>query len=83
MIHDDLVGSWLAANGRPDLSPARWVTDVYQAYLGQMHAWADELGMAAEDIEFLIFQSMADDRGGQWTSGPRTAEEDTVEEGDD
>lgn len=68
LIHDELVSSWLAANGRPDLRAGDWSPPTYEAYLSQMHAWAYELAITAEEVEYLIFQSEADDRGNQWSS---------------
>lgn len=68
LIHDELVSSWLAEHGRPDLSAAAWSRPTYEAYLAQMHAWADRLGVAPEVVEYLVFQAMADERGNQWAS---------------
>jgi hypothetical protein len=68
LIHDELVSSWLAANGRADLRAGNWSPPTYEAYLSQMHDWAGELRITAEEVEFLIFQSEADDRGNQWSS---------------
>lgn len=68
LIHDELVSSWLALNGRPDLRAADWSPPTYEAYLSQMHAWADDLRITAEEVEYLIFQPEADDRGNQWSS---------------
>jgi len=68
LIHDELVSSWLAVHGRPDLSSVAWSRSTYEAYLEQMHAWADSLGVVPEVIEYLIFQAMADQRGNQWAS---------------
>ena len=70
LIHDEMVSSWLATNGRPDLATASWSLPIYEGYLQQMHAWAHALELSPEAVEYLIFQSMADGRGGQW-AGPR------------
>lgn len=32
-----------------------------------MHSWAVELELSPEAVEYLIFQSMADKRGNQWS----------------
>ena len=72
LIHDELVTSWLEANGRADLRASTWAPRKYEAYLDQMQAWAKDLRVAPETIEYLIFQDEADMRpGNQWA---RTAE---------
>ena len=68
LIHDELVSAWLKAHGRPDLVTIPWRLPAYEAYLEQVHAWADELAIEPEAVEYLIFQSMADERGNQWAS---------------
>jgi hypothetical protein len=68
LIHDELVSTWMAANGRPDLSSTAWSGPTYEAYLDQVHRWADELQIDPEAVEYLIFQSMADERGNQWAT---------------
>lgn len=68
LIHDELVSTWLAANGRPDLSSTAWSGAIYEAYLDQVHRWADELRIDPEAVEYLIFQAMADERGNQWAT---------------
>lgn len=70
LIHDELVSTWLATNGRPDLSSTTWSVPIYEAYLDQVHRWANELGIDPEAVEYLIFQSMADERGNQWATAP-------------
>jgi hypothetical protein len=69
LIHDDLVASWLGQHSRPDLGATTWSPPVYEAYLEQMHAWADALELKPEAVEYLIFQSMSDASGNQWASG--------------
>ena len=68
LIHDELVSTWLATNARPDLSSTAWSVAIYEAYLDQVHRWADELEIDPEVVEYLIFQSMADERGSQWAT---------------
>jgi hypothetical protein len=68
LIHDQLVGAWLAAHGRPDLASASWSPPRYEAYLDQIHVWADALGVDPETVEYLIFQAEADARGNQWAT---------------
>jgi hypothetical protein len=69
LIHDFLVSEWLGANGRPDLRASTWTPEIYAAYLDQMHAWAQDLGITPETLEYLIFQHEADIRGSQWARG--------------
>jgi hypothetical protein len=67
LIHDELVTAWLEENGRPDLRATTWAPRIYEAYLDQMHAWARELGVTPDTVEYLIFQEEADRRpGNQW-----------------
>jgi hypothetical protein len=69
LIHDELVTAWLEANGRADLRASTWAPRKYEAYLDQVGAWATELRVTAETIEYLIFQDEADRRpGNQWAS---------------
>jgi hypothetical protein len=68
LIHDQLVGAWLAAHGRSDLASASWSASRYEAYLDQIHVWADALGVNPETVEYLIFQAEADARGNQWAT---------------
>lgn len=69
LIHDELVTAWLETNGRADLRASTWAPRKYEAYLDQMEAWAKELRVNAETIEYLIFQDEADRRpGNQWAS---------------
>ncbi len=69
LIHDELVTTWLETNGRADLRASTWAPRKYEAYLDQMGAWAKELRVSPETIEYLIFQDEADRRpGNQWAS---------------
>lgn len=69
LIHDELVTAWLEANGRGDLRASTWAPRKYEAYLDQMEAWAKELRVTPETVEYLIFQDEADRRPrNQWAS---------------
>jgi Putative 8-oxoguanine DNA glycosylase OGG-like protein len=70
LIHDALVSAWLTANGRPDLVSDGWSVERYEAYLDQMHRWAETLDIEPEVVEYLMFQSVANERGNQWASRP-------------
>ncbi len=67
LIHDELVSSWLARHGRPDLASASWSKRTYCAYLDQADAWATAMGCDPEVVEYLIFQAMAAEQGNQWS----------------
>ena len=70
LIHDDVMRGWLAANGRPDLAVSRYAVKVYEGYLGQMQAWADELGTVPETVEWVIFHGeQRKNPGSQWNLG--------------
>jgi len=66
LILDSLVSKWLANNVGISLPPDRWSTAVYAEYLRVMHAWASELGCAADDIECCIFRDSAAAEGNAW-----------------
>ena len=67
LIHDELVTAWLEANGRADLRASTLAPRKYEAYLDQMQAWAEDLHVTPETVEYLIFQDEADRRpGNQW-----------------
>lgn len=73
LIHDELVTAWLETNGRGDLRASSWAPWKYEAYLDQMEAWATELRVTPETVEYLIFQDEADRRpGNQWASAGRS-----------
>jgi Putative 8-oxoguanine DNA glycosylase OGG-like protein len=67
LIHDDLIRDWLRVNGRADLVVSYYSVPVYEAYLAQMQAWADELGTDPETVEYVIFQAESGARGNQWS----------------
>lgn len=50
------------------LSSDGWSERRYSAYLRRMHAWAAELGCAADDVELCIFRQTATDRDNQWST---------------
>jgi hypothetical protein len=67
LIHDELVSEWLRLHGYARLASRTWSIGKYEAYLQQMQAWADELNADPETVEYLIFRSMSDERGNQWS----------------
>jgi hypothetical protein len=51
------------------LYEARWSVWTYQRYLKVMFGWADELGIAADELEGCIFSQQAGLAGNsQWGS---------------
>ena len=50
------------------LDPVPWRWSTYERYLGLMHAWAQELGVTAEELEYIVFQWVANRHGGQWAA---------------
>ena len=69
VANDEPATAWLEANGRGDLRASTWAPRKYEAYLAQMEAWAKELRVTPETVEYLIFQDEADRRpGNQWVS---------------
>jgi hypothetical protein len=59
LIHDRLMSRWLQEHAGLRLSSDAWRLTSYASYLEQMHAWAAELGCAPDQLEMLIFRSMA------------------------
>jgi hypothetical protein len=70
LILDDLVAFWLDCNVTFRLDAVPWSARTYRRYLDQMHAWADELDCASDDLEQCMFQTEATRRGGQWAVTP-------------
>jgi hypothetical protein len=66
LILDSFVAEGLEALADVGLDPVPWKWPTYERYLGLMHGWAPELGVTAEELEYLVFQWVADRRGGQW-----------------
>ena len=56
LILDDLVAFWLDCRIMFRLDAVTWSASTYQRYLERMHAWADALGCAPEDLERCMFQ---------------------------
>jgi hypothetical protein len=68
LIHDALVTAWLSRNLGLEISSASWDASTYRRYLDLVAGWADALGCEPDDIEYAIFQAMADERGNQWAN---------------
>ena len=68
LILDKLVSDWILENAGLALQPQPWSDRRYEAYLRQMHAWANELECAPDEVEQCIFQAQANEQGGQWST---------------
>jgi hypothetical protein len=68
LILDRLVSDWLEEDAGLDLKSQPWSERRYEAYLRQMHAWANELECAPDEVEQCIFQAKADESGSQWST---------------
>jgi hypothetical protein len=66
LVLDTLVAEWLRDKGALNFRSEQWSDKTYEAYLRQMHAWAEELMCAPDELEQCIFQDRADESGGQW-----------------
>ncbi len=59
LIHDSVMSRWLREHAGLRLGSDAWSEERYATYLAQMHAWAAGLGCAPDELEMLIFRSMA------------------------
>jgi hypothetical protein len=66
LILDRLVAQWLRGHTGLLLNAVRWSTATYARYLGSMHEWADELAVAADELEACVFSEQAGLAGNQW-----------------
>lgn len=66
LILDRLVAQWLRDHTDLLLNEVRWSAATYARYLGSMYAWADELGVTADELEACVFSEQAGLAGSQW-----------------
>ena len=66
LILDAFVAQGLERFADTSLDPVPWAAPTYRTYLRLMHAWAKALDIEPEDLEYCIFQVIADERGSQW-----------------
>lgn len=66
LILDRLVARWLRENVGLAFNELRWSTSSYARYLEAMFGWADELGLAADELELCIFSTQARVGESQW-----------------
>jgi hypothetical protein len=65
------VGAWLRGNTDLRLNEARWSVQTYERYLATMFLWADEMAVAADELEACIFSEQSEVVGSQWTHTSR------------
>ena len=66
LILDRLVARWLRE--RVGLAfNLRWSVSTYAPYLETIFGWADELALAADELELCIFSTQAPRDGSQWS----------------
>ena len=70
LILDTFVANWLERETSWTINPVPWSVVTYRGYLGQMHAWATEVGIEPDELEMCIFRSEASRRGSQWADAP-------------
>jgi hypothetical protein len=78
LILDRLVAAWLRENTSLAVAEGRWSPRTYERYLEAMFGWADELDMAADELESCIFAEQAGLSGSQWTQAVRRPAEGRV-----
>jgi thermostable 8-oxoguanine DNA glycosylase len=66
LILDRLVARWLRENVGLKFNELRWSVSTYARYLETMFGWADELALAADELEVCIFSAQARLGDGQW-----------------
>ena len=66
LILDRLVARWLSENVGLAFNELRWSVSTYARYLETMFGWADELALAADELENCIFSRQAALGDSQW-----------------
>ena len=66
LILDRLVARWLRQNVGLAFNEVRWSVSTYARYLETMVGWADELALAADELEACIFSTKARLGDTQW-----------------
>jgi hypothetical protein len=59
LILDNLLANWLRRHHRLEVAAGRYVKKDYKTYLAAMRRWATDLGIAAHELEALIFTDEA------------------------
>lgn len=68
LIFDRLVAGWLRDHAALRINPVTWHLPNYRHYLETVGVWADELKVAADDVELCIFRDAAGSGSGQWAT---------------
>jgi hypothetical protein len=68
LILDRLVAQWLTRNTQSSFHAGPWSPSTYRRYLELVGSWAAALGVAAEEVEWCIFQAQSDQTGNQWAA---------------
>lgn len=66
LILDAFVSRWLDREAGLRIDSVQWSVAAYSRYLAQMREWADELGIAPDELEMCIFREEASRRSSQW-----------------
>jgi hypothetical protein len=66
LILDRIVAGWLRANTSTVFNPVPWAPSIYRGYAQTLGGWAEQLGVAPDVVEELIFVASAT---GQWAAG--------------
>jgi hypothetical protein len=73
LILDRLVAQWLTKNTSSNFRAGPWSPSTYRRYLELVWSWAAVLGVAAEEVEWCIFQAQSDQAGNQWAGTPSSS----------
>lgn len=65
LIHDRVMSSWLIGVAGLPLKSEPYSVRRYDAYLRQMHDWANQLDCAPDEVEAAIFRAIQP-AGSQW-----------------
>lgn len=72
LILDGLVAEWLRRHTAFRVNPVPWAPKKYDAYLNQMHEWAEGLEVEPDAVELAIFHEMSESGGNQWAPTRQT-----------
>ena len=75
LVLDRLVARWLHENVGLTFNELRWSVSTYARYLHTMFDWADELAVAAGELEACIFSAQAGLGASQWAAADHSFSE--------
>jgi hypothetical protein len=70
LILDRLVAQWLTNNTQRTVRAGPWSPSTYRRYLELVGSWATALDVAADEVEWCMFQAQSDQTGNQWAATP-------------